>query len=96
MLFSRQPLTAEELAERSGGAYPTVTKEVRRLEQLDIVVVTTVGRTKLLTANRDDPSVRALSRLFTVAGLGPLPPPEGGDDMAKKKSKKKDGKKKKK
>ena len=97
VLFERQALTAEALADRAGAPYPTVTREIRRLERLGLVTSSTVGRTKLLTADRADSTVRALARFLVAAGLGPLPAPapEGGDDMAKKKDKKKSKKKKK-
>jgi DNA-binding transcriptional ArsR family regulator len=83
--------TAELLAAETGSPYPTVTKEVRRLERSGILTVRAVGRTKLLSAMPGDASVKALTRALALAPL-----PEGGDDMAKKKDKKKDDKKKKK
>ena len=62
--------TNEELAERTGEPYPTVVTEVRRLEQADLLTSTTVGRTKLLSANRDSPYLRPLAQLATMA-FGP-------------------------
>jgi DNA-binding transcriptional ArsR family regulator len=81
--------TAEALAERVDGAYPTVTKEIRRLERAGIVMTRTVGRTKFVSAVRSDPAVRAL-RVALRSSV-----PRGGDDVSKKKDKKKDKKKKK-
>lgn len=62
--------TNEELAERTGEPYPTVVTEVRRLEQAGLLTATTVGRTKLLSANRDSPYLRPLAQLATMA-FGP-------------------------
>jgi len=92
VLVERGEWTAEQLAARAATPYPTVTKEVRRLERAGVLQVTVVGRTKFFTADRTDPTVRALARLVAL-GVAPL---EGGDDMSKKKDKKKGGKKKKK
>ncbi|MBA2282395.1 MAG: winged helix-turn-helix transcriptional regulator [Acidimicrobiia bacterium] len=76
------PWTAEELAERSGAAYATVTKEVRRLQHAGLITVTTSGRQKFLAPDRSDAAARALVRLLQAAT-------KGGDPMAKKKDKKK-------
>ncbi len=62
--------TNDELVERTGEPYPTVATEVRRLEQADLLTATTVGRTKLLSANRDSPYLRPLAQLATMA-FGP-------------------------
>lgn len=91
VLVEKGTWTAEALAERTGSPYPTVTKEVRRMQRAGIVTVTVNGRTKHITANGADPAVRPLARAIAL-GLAP----GGGDDMSKKKDKKKDGKKKKK
>ena len=77
------------VANRWWNRSPTVTKEVRRLEQAGIVTSRSVGRTKFVSAATADPTVKALRRALVTAT-----DPEGGDDMAKKKDKKK-GKKKK-
>jgi len=53
--------TADELAERAGAPYATVTKEVRRLERAGVLTTTVVGRTKFLAADLTDPAVRALA-----------------------------------
>ena len=47
-----------------------ITTEVRRLEQADLLTATTVGRTKLLSANRGSPYLRPLTQLATMA-FGP-------------------------
>jgi predicted transcriptional regulator len=76
LLFLEQgPWTAEELAEQSGAAYATVTKEVRRLQSAGLVTVSTSGRTKYLAPDKHDPTARALTRLLQAAretgdGLG--------------------------
>lgn len=62
--------TNDELAERTGEPYPTVATEVRRLEEADLLTATTVGRTKLLSANPDSPYLRPLAQLATMA-FGP-------------------------
>jgi predicted nucleotidyltransferase len=62
--------TNEELAERTGEPYPTVVTEVRRLEQADLLTASTVGRTKLMSANRDSPYLRPLAQLATMV-FGP-------------------------
>ena len=93
VLLEKGPWTAEQLAARTGAAYPTVTKEVRRLEQAGVIVVTTVGRKKLLAPDGSDPTVRALGRLLRASDR--LPDGAGGGDVAKKKDRDKKGKKKK-
>lgn len=62
--------TIEELAERAGEPYPTVATEVRRLERAELLEARTVGRTKLLRANRDSPYLGPLAQLATMA-FGP-------------------------
>jgi predicted nucleotidyltransferase len=62
--------TVDELAERTDEPYQTVAAEVRRLQRADLLTATTVGRTKLLTANRDSPYLRPLAELATMA-FGP-------------------------
>lgn len=76
------PWTAEELAEQSGGAYATVTKEVRRLQSAGLVTVSTSGRTKYLAPDKNDPTARALTRLLQAAR-------DTGDGLGKGKGKKK-------
>lgn len=62
--------TVDELAERTNEPYQTVATEVRRLQQGDLLTADTVGRTKLLKANRESPYLRPLSQLATMA-FGP-------------------------
>ncbi len=62
--------TIDELSERTGEPYPTVATEVRRLEQAELLGASTVGRTKLLSANRDSPYLRPLAQLATMT-FGP-------------------------
>jgi predicted nucleotidyltransferase len=62
--------TIDELAERTGEPYQTVATEVRRLQEADLLEATTVGRTKLLSANDANPYLRPLSQLATMA-FGP-------------------------
>lgn len=62
--------TIDELAERTDQPYQTVATEVRHLHQSGLLTATPVGRTKLLRANRDSPSLRPLAQLATTA-FGP-------------------------
>jgi predicted nucleotidyltransferase len=62
--------TIDELTERTGEPYQTVATEVRRLQEADLLEATTVGRTKLLSANEANPYLRPLSQLATMA-FGP-------------------------
>ncbi len=62
--------TLEEFAERTGEPYQTVATEVRRLQDADLLVATTIGRTKLLSANESSPYLRPLGQLVTMS-FGP-------------------------
>ncbi len=62
--------TIDELAERTGQPYQTVTAEVRRLERAGLVSSASIGRTKLLAANEASPYLGPLSQLATMA-FGP-------------------------
>lgn len=62
--------TVAEMADRTGGAYQTVTAEVRRLLEGDLVRARTIGRTKLVVANQASPYFEPLARLVTMA-FGP-------------------------
>jgi predicted nucleotidyltransferase len=62
--------TIAELADRTGGAYQTVTAEARRLLDGDFARARTIGRTKLLKANRANPYFDPLAQLVTMA-FGP-------------------------
>jgi DNA-binding transcriptional ArsR family regulator len=63
--------TLEELATRTGGAYPTLTREVRRLAEADLVQVEEIGRSKRVRANPANPFHRPLAELMLRA-FGPL------------------------
>jgi predicted nucleotidyltransferase len=62
--------TAEELASRTGGAYPTVTRELRRLHEARLVLPEVVGRSKLWRANDRNPHFQPLATLAT-SSFGP-------------------------
>ncbi len=64
--------TIDELVERTGEPYQTVATEVRRLHAADLLSVSTVGRTKLLSANEANPYLRPLSQLAIMAFGPPL------------------------
>lgn len=92
VLSSTDEWTADELAGETGAPYPTVTKELRRLERAGFVDVRVAGRTKFFAAAIDDAVASALAVALTAS----LDERDGGG-MSKKKDKKKDkGKKKKK
>ena len=74
--------TLDELADRVGAPYQTVTAEVRRLEQADLVSTRSVGRSKLVTANADNPYIRPLTELVTMAFGPPLVLAEEFADVA--------------
>ncbi len=62
--------TAEELAARTEAAYPTVTRELRRLHEAQLIVPEVVGRSKLWRANDRNPHFSLLARLV-AASFGP-------------------------
>ncbi len=62
--------TVDDLAERTGQPYQTVGSEVRRLQDAELVVARSVGRTKLVRANEDSPYFRPLAQL-AVMSFGP-------------------------
>lgn len=62
--------TLDELAERTGEPYQTVATEVRRLQEAELLEATTVGRTKLLSANEASPYRQPLSQL-AIMTFGP-------------------------
>jgi predicted nucleotidyltransferase len=62
--------TLDELTERVGAPYQTVTGEVRRLEQAGLVVTTTIGRSKLVAADEASPYFGPLTELVVMA-FGP-------------------------
>src|SRR5436190_15815626 len=62
--------TSNELGDRTVGAYPTVTRELRRLGDAGILTSDLVGRSRLWRADDRHPHFRALAEL--VAGsFGP-------------------------
>lgn len=65
-------LSAQELADRVGLAYPTVWKEVRRLVQAQILRERTVGRRKVVSANPDSPLTGPVREILLVSA-GPVP-----------------------
>jgi hypothetical protein len=64
--------TLEDLANRVQAPYQTITAEVRRLEQADLVTTRSVGRSKLVTANADHPYIRPLTELVLMSFGPPL------------------------
>jgi hypothetical protein len=64
--------TLEELADRVQAPYQTVTADVRRLEQADLVSTRSVGRSKLVMANADHPYIAPLTELVVMAFGPPL------------------------
>ncbi len=62
--------TLDELAGRTGGPYQTIATEVRRLQQADLVVSSSIGRTKLLSANEANPYLVPLTQLVLMS-FGP-------------------------
>ena len=54
------------------GTYQTVATEVRRLQDVQLVHIQTVGRTKLLSANESNPYVRPLTQLVLMSFGPPL------------------------
>jgi len=63
--------TLDEIAERVGGVYPTVTREVRRLEQAGLIEVEVVGRSKRIRPNVASPLHGPLAELM-VRAFGPV------------------------
>jgi predicted nucleotidyltransferase len=62
--------TADDLARRTGSPYATVTKELRRLTAAGLLRTETLGRTKLVWADEDNPYFRPLSELV-LQSFGP-------------------------
>jgi DNA-binding transcriptional ArsR family regulator len=63
--------TIDQLASRTGGAYPTLTREVRRLAEADLIETEEIGRTKRVRSNAASPFHRPLAELMLRA-FGPL------------------------
>lgn len=64
--------TIEELADRTGHPYQTVATEVRRVQDVQLVRIDTVGRTKLLSANESNPYLGPLTQLVLMSFGPPL------------------------
>lgn len=62
--------TLDEVAMRTGGAYPTVTREVRRLQGSGLVEVEEIGRSKRVRLDAANPLYRPLVELM-VRAFGP-------------------------
>lgn len=61
----------DELAGRTGGAYPTVAREVRRLQDASLVEVEEIGRSKRVRFSGTSPLHKPLAELMTRA-FGPV------------------------
>lgn len=70
MLDPERRWTADELAQRTGAAYPTLTRELRRLGDAGLLTSEGVGRSNLWRANERNPHFRTLSQLV-AASFGP-------------------------
>lgn len=64
--------TINELSDRTAAPYQTVATEVRRLEDVSVLTTTTVGRTKLVSANASNPLLRPLTQLAVMTFGPPL------------------------
>lgn len=62
---------SDELAERTGGSYPTVTREVRSLQQAELIETEEIGRSKRVRINPHNPLYGPLAELMLRA-FGPL------------------------
>lgn len=64
--------TVDALAGQTGQPYQTVGSEVRRLQDADLVVTRSVGRTKLVRANAENPYFHPLAQLALMSFGPPL------------------------
>ncbi len=64
--------TIEQLATTAGQPYQTVASEVRRLDQGDLLVTRSIGRSKLVRANESSPYFGPLSQLVLMSFGPPL------------------------
>lgn len=64
--------TLEELAQVGGQPYQTVSGEVRRLQAGGLVTTRTIGRSKLVRADRDSPYFAPLAQLALMSFGPPL------------------------
>jgi predicted nucleotidyltransferase len=62
--------TAEELSRRTGHPRHTVANELRRLEEAGLFTARMIGRSKLVSANADNPYYEPLS-LLSLMSFGP-------------------------
>lgn len=62
--------TIPDLADRLRVPYPTLTREIRELEDAGLLVTEHIGRSKLVRANVESPYARPLAELVTMA-FGP-------------------------
>lgn len=62
--------TADELSRRTGHPRHTVANELRRLEKVGLFTARTIGRSKLVRANAENPYYEPLSRLALMS-FGP-------------------------
>ena len=62
--------TIDELVAATGGAYATVTREIRRLERAGLVDTEEIGRSKRVTLNVESPLYEPLAELM-VRSFGP-------------------------
>jgi predicted nucleotidyltransferase len=72
LVDSARQWTIDELADRTGEPYQTVATEIRRLQKAELLLATTIGRTKLLSANEANAYLRPLSQLAIMAFGPPL------------------------
>jgi DNA-binding transcriptional ArsR family regulator len=72
VLLGGDELSITELADRAELAYPTAHREVARLLNAGILVERSVGKTRLISANRESALVPPLRQLLLIA-LGPVP-----------------------
>jgi predicted nucleotidyltransferase len=64
--------TIEQLATATGQPYQTVASEVRRLDQGDLLLTRSIGRSKLVRANESSPYFGPLSQLVLMSFGPPL------------------------
>jgi DNA-binding transcriptional ArsR family regulator len=72
VLLGGDELSITELADRAELAYPTAHREVARLLNAGILFERSVGKTRLISANRESALVPPLRQLLLIA-LGPVP-----------------------
>jgi hypothetical protein len=70
VMLSNEPITIADLARDLKAPLPTVAREVNRLHTAGILALNRQGRAQLVTADDDNPAVRPLRDLVTIA-FGP-------------------------